>query len=751
MRAVHHKESETPTVGTIKTVQWWAVAFRTTLILLLSALPHTTHAGQPQFRLHVLNAESTYSACAAVDVNRDGKLDVVGGGWWYEAPHWTPHFVRDVEVIRGRYDDYSNLPMDVDGDGWSDLVSANYRSAKIYWIEHPGEKLGPWATHEIAAPGPSETARLVDVDADGRLDLLPNGTSYAAWWELVREEAGGRAGIQWVRHELPKELAAHGIGFGDVDGDGRGDLVGPRGWFQAPEDRRNGTWQWHKEFELHRDACIPILVFDVDGDGDNDVVWSRAHSTGLYWYEQVRHGGEAQGPRRWVLHAIDTSSSQAHALLFGDLDNDGQPEVVAGKRYLGHDGRDLGEYDPMIISAYTFQRDTKTWRRNVISVGGAAGFGLDPKLVDLDADGDLDIIGPGRSGLFWFENLLGSSATEAAAALPQWPAADYDDHTALLAYKNDKGQLLPVSSHAEWGIRRAHVLASMQQVMGPLPGPSRRVPLDVRLLEEVKTPKYIRRRISFAAEPGDRVPAYLLVPVGLRATVPAMLCLHQTTLIGKDEPAGLGGQANLHYAHELAERGYVCIVPDYPSFGDYEYDFRKQGSGYASGSMKAVWNNIRAIDLLETLPEVDRDRIGCIGHSLGAHNALFTAVFDQRIKAIVSSCGFSAFHDDDLPSWTSDRYMPRIREVYGNDPDRLPFDFHEVLGALAPRAVFVNAPLGDHDFDVGGVQNVMGATAALYELLDARDRLEVVHPDGPHDFPGDVRRRAYDWLAKILQ
>src|SRR6185295_14380807 len=93
----------------------------------------------------------------------------------------------------------------------------------------------------------------------------------------------------------------------------------------------------------------------------------------------------------------------------------------------------------------------------------------------------------------------------------------------------------------------------------------------------------------------------------------AMLCLHQTTKIGKGEPAGLGGLKTLHYAHELANLGFVCLVPDYPSFGDYSYDFKTAGSHFASGSMKAVWNNLRAVDLLESLPEVDHDHIGCIG------------------------------------------------------------------------------------------------------------------------------------------
>ena len=121
------------------------------------------------FRRHDLNPQAIYSACAALDVNRDGRLDVFSGGFWYEAPHWKKHVVREVEMIRGRYDDYSNLPLDVNGDGWTDIVSANYRSKSIYWVEHPGKSLGTWKKHVIDGPGSMETGRLADVDGDGRL------------------------------------------------------------------------------------------------------------------------------------------------------------------------------------------------------------------------------------------------------------------------------------------------------------------------------------------------------------------------------------------------------------------------------------------------------------------------------------------------------------------------------------------------------------------------------------------------------
>jgi dienelactone hydrolase len=233
-----------------------------------------------------------------------------------------------------------------------------------------------------------------------------------------------------------------------------------------------------------------------------------------------------------------------------------------------------------------------------------------------------------------------------------------------------------------------------------------------------------------------------------------MLCLHPTGAPGKDIPAGLAGTASRHYAHELAERGYVCLVPDYPSFGEYPYDFKKAGAPFASGSMKAIWNNLRAVDLLETLPEVDPKRIGVIGHSLGGHNALFTAVFDERLKAIVTSCGFTPFHDyygGKLAGWTSDRYMPRIREVYDSNPDEVPFDFYEVLAALAPRAVFSNSPLHDSNFEIEGVRRAFAKAGEVYALLNAAPNLVLVTPDAPHDFPDAERQRAYEWLDEVLK
>ena len=326
------------------------------------------------------------------------------------------------------------------------------------------------------------------------------------------------------------------------------------------------------------------------------------------------------------------------------------------------------------------------------------------------------------------------------------------DRTNLLVWKDRAGKNHPVKTSADWAHRRAQILASMQEVMGRLPGDREKVRLEVKYGETVRTAKYVRKKLTFAVASDDRVPAWLLVPVGLKGKAPAVLCLHQTVAIGKDEPAGLGKRDELRYAVHLAERGYVTLAPDYPSFGEYKYDFSK--SKFASGSMKAIWNNRRAIDLLVSLPEVDAKRIGCIGHSLGGHNSMFTAVFDTRIKATVSNCGFTSFpryYGGKLKGWTSDRYMPRIASVYGNKPEKVPFDFPEVVAAIAPRAFLASSPLHDHNFEVSGVKDCIAAARPVYELLGAKEKLQANYPDCKHEFPADVRKVAYDFLDRWLE
>lgn len=342
--------------------------------------------------------------------------------------------------------------------------------------------------------------------------------------------------------------------------------------------------------------------------------------------------------------------------------------------------------------------------------------------------------------------LASSIGFSAGGELPVYP-----DHTRLMVVRSVDGDETPVKSVADWQVRRDHILGHLQEVMGPLPGANRRVPLDVRIVETLDEPAYVRTKVSFASEPGDRVPAWLLVPKRLNGKAPAMLCLHQTVKIGKDEPVGLGGKPNLRYAKELAERGFVTLAPDYPNFGEHMVD--AYALGYASASMKAIWDNMRAVDLLTTLEDVDPERIGVIGHSLGGHNAIFTSLFEPRLKAVVASCGFNSFpfyFKGKIAGWSHKGYMPRLERVYDLDLAKVPFDFPELIGALAPRGFFTNSPLHDANFEVEGVRVCIEAAKPVYELYGASDRLQAVHPEAEHDFPAEVRERAYRFLDRIL-
>ena len=320
------------------------------------------------------------------------------------------------------------------------------------------------------------------------------------------------------------------------------------------------------------------------------------------------------------------------------------------------------------------------------------------------------------------------------------------------------GTLVKIKQPADWEERRKGILSAMEEVMGPFPTDVPRVTPTMRKLgEPLLVSKHIRQKISFQVSPKSTVPAWLLIPMektdkGLSSErMPALLCLHQTIGIGKDEPVGLGESLSKRQAYDLADLGYVCLVPDYPSFGEYPCKF--DDPSWQSGTMLAIWNNSRALDLLGSLPMVDSSRMGAIGHSLGGHNALFTAAFDPRLQVVVSSCGFTSFlryKGGDLKGWTSQRYMPRIASIYGANPAKMPFDFPEVLAAISPRGMFISAPTQDDNFNLDGVRESVFGAGSVYHLLGAPLKLQLLVPDGGHDFQLESREASYAFIGQNL-
>ncbi len=336
-------------------------------------------------------------------------------------------------------------------------------------------------------------------------------------------------------------------------------------------------------------------------------------------------------------------------------------------------------------------------------------------------------------------------------AVGEAEAPFYGDKQDLLRVIDEGGAVHAVTSVDGWNKRREHVLANMQAVMGPLPTHPRG-DLDIQVVAEEVFPTYTRKQITIAVEPGDRLSAYLSIPHHITGKTAGIVALHQTYARGKDEVMGRNGSNNLRYGHELAERGYVVIAPDYPRFGGYDIDV--YAMGYESATMKGIWNHMRCVDLLQQLPEVDPERIGAIGHSLGGHNTLFVGAFDPRIKALVTSCGFTRFpryYEGDLTGWTHAGYMPAIASTYGKVAAKLPFDFTEILGVIAPRSVFINAPLRDSNFDFVGVEECVASAQPVYGLFGATEALVAAYPDCEHDFPPAQRSAAYEMLDRVLR
>ena len=409
---------------------------RTLIALALAALvAQDATADEPRWKKHDINARSVFEGAGVFDVDNDGKLDIVSGDTWYNAPDWTPYPVRKLEPVGRTYRNcFATLPLDANGDGLTDFVSVSYFGKDVGWVENPGKKGTPWTYHEIDKPGPSEAAVLVDVDGDGVRDILPNTVNVVVWYSPgqipLKLRGAPRHVPTFQKHDFGSQAAGHGIGTGDVNGDGRPDLLTPKGWFEAPTDPKSSvdadgksrTWAWHPDWNLGTTG-IQILARDVDGDGLSDLVYGNGHAFGLFWQKQ---GKDEKGEKTWTKAAIDETLSSVHTLLWADLDGDGKAnELISGKRVYAHEV-EPGEVEASQIAYYTYDQAGKKWDKHLIYKGepakdapkegsrrdaqkdfppGTAGTGLEVAAIDIDNDGDIDLVCPGKSGLYLFENL----------------------------------------------------------------------------------------------------------------------------------------------------------------------------------------------------------------------------------------------------------------------------------------------------------------------------------------------------------
>lgn len=389
---------------------------RTLLSLLITSLLapasfgyETTAFEKIKWKIEQLTLDAN-EGCAIGDMNGDGKPDVVAGRNWYAAPDFKPRPLRSIEDWNGYVQSNGDFLMDVNGDGRTDVVAGSFVPTEVAWYENPGDeglRLGQtWKRHLFVDTKATENeAQLMeDLDGDGMKEWVVNSWNKAnpmIVWRFVKTDptGEGKAVYKLEQAVIGKAGNQHGMGVGDINNDGRVDVLIGSGWYEHPKDNPWGqAWKFHPDWDIQ--GSIPMIVRDVDKDGKNDVLVGAGHDYGLYWWRQTEP--KADGSLQFDKRVIDKAFSQPHALALADLDGDGVDELISGKRYFAHNGGDPGGKDMPELNAYKLANGE--FKKTSIEQGHV-GVGLQIATGDLNGDKRVDIAVAGKSGTYIIFNL----------------------------------------------------------------------------------------------------------------------------------------------------------------------------------------------------------------------------------------------------------------------------------------------------------------------------------------------------------
>lgn len=384
------------------------------LLSLCLVLPFTLQAEER--KLHTFDRQQLtgvyFSEGAnAADINGDGISDVVYGPYWFAGPEYTTkhEIYKPIPQNRERYaDNFFSWLYDFNGDGRNDVFVVGFPGTPAYVYENPGQEGFDkhWPKHQVFDWVSNESPQLLDIVGDDRPELICTRDGFFGFTTFDTEKPFG----PWEFHRISDQIASkkfgHGLGVGDVNGDGRQDVIFANGWFEQPaENALTSRWQLHSASFTEGYGGAEMYAYDVDGDGDNDIITShRAHDFGLAWYEQITEGDQTRFKHHLIMGEHPSENkygvvfSELHSVALADIDGDGLKDIITGKTYWSHH-RQSPQWDAGAVT-YWFKlvRGEKGVDWIPYQADGEAGIGRQISIVDINNDQLPDIVVGGMLG-----------------------------------------------------------------------------------------------------------------------------------------------------------------------------------------------------------------------------------------------------------------------------------------------------------------------------------------------------------------